>query len=80
MRVTKEAKAITAAQVAQFQEEMPKVKVRMTDGSILEGLTQGRKEAFCTVSVKLAGQYMQVGQWAWESIAGAYYSGRPVRV
>ena len=79
-RQSKEQKAITAAQVVQFKEDMPQVQVRLEDGSVVEGLTQGRKEAFCTVSVKLAGQYMQVGQWAWESIAGAYYSGRPVRV
>lgn len=80
MRVTKEAKVVRAAQVAQFREDMPKVQVRMSDGSILEGLTQGRMEQFCTVSVKFGGQYVQAGQWAWESIAGAYFSGRPVRV
>jgi hypothetical protein len=79
VKPTKEQKAIMAAQVQAFREELPQVQVLMPDGTILPGLTQGRKEQFCSVSVELAGTFVQVGQWAWESIAGAFYGGRPVR-
>lgn len=62
--------------IEQIKDQLPRVRVKLRSGEVVEGVLMGRRCRFATVAVR----GVVVGEWNWGAVTSAINNGRPLRV